>query len=171
MASCWASLRVDGLGGGGEDDEPPDDEPVPVRGAHSRGQSLEVGGQGSRVGVQVLPRGELEGVDEDGDDDDALGSDPAGRLGHQVEMPLVERPHGHDRGAQRPGVVLGEGRGELIAAASQVHPRAHPAGGGRGEAVAANGVGRGRRRHEPTLAPRPTTPRRADALTGGARRA
>ena len=147
------AMGVHDLGRGGEDDEPPDGERVmrvlPARGAQDGRQALDVGLQGARVGLQVLPRGELERVDEDGDDDGAARPDPTGGLGHEVEVALVERPHGHDNGAGHATgpvgpVVNGEGGGELVAAAGQGHPAVAGCGGdGR------VGCGRNGERHGP----------------------
>ena len=105
------SIRVHDLRRRREDDEPSDGETVLPRGAQSGGQTLDVGLQGARVGVQILPGGELERVDEDGDDDGPVRAHPAGGLGHEIEVPLVERAHGHDDGA-RDATCTGTGTGE-----------------------------------------------------------
>ena len=107
-------IRVHDLRRRREDDEPPDGEPALPRGAQSGGQALDVGLQGARVGVQILPGGELERVDEDGDDDGPVRAHPAGGLGHEIEVPLVERAHGHDDGARDAtctGISTGETAG------------------------------------------------------------
>ena len=139
------AVGIHDLGRGREDDEPSDDECVLAIGSAQDGdQALDIGLQGARIGLQVLPGGELERVDEDGDDDGAPRSDQAGGLGHEVEVALVESPHRHCDGAgSARAIVNGEGGGEVIAAAGQGHPtRARTGRGWSG------GSGT---RHDPTL--------------------
>ena len=62
-----------------------------------RAEKGEVGSQIARVLLVILIGPELQGVDEDRDDD-VVGRFAGGA--HKREVPLVERPHGHDERAR-----------------------------------------------------------------------
>ena len=104
-----------------------------AQGAVNAGEGLCQSGQipleVARVGVEVLGGGELEGVDEDGHHDGTGRPDAPGGLTHEIEVALVEGTHGHD---DRTGVRgVGQGGGELVAAAGQDGCGAGVAGSGK----------------------------------------
>ena len=87
------------------------------------GADGQVGLQGPGVGVEVLPRAELQGVDEDGDDD------VVGVLtgeADQRDVTLVQGAHGHDHGDPSP--QRGAGGDQAGPVPDQQRPRRHDPG-------------------------------------------
>src|SRR3954447_5521763 len=76
------TIRVDDVRGRGEDN-------VDLLARAER----EVGVEGARIAVEVLPRRELQGVEEDRDDH---GVAACARGPDQLTVPFVQRTHGHD---------------------------------------------------------------------------